>query len=1128
MEKIVIIGTNDHIYSADTFTATGVPNREVFFTVNWTDLGYSGLEEVAFSKRHIFLVQSGKILCLPDYTGVYTHSNGVSVPATWGTFPRHGGYYDDKPVTAISFDGYQAELAIIQDGTVIYADNIANWTANWRTISGNGFSRVSLSNGQCVGLVGNQLYYNPNCADANWYKVNDSSDLTEISFDGYKMTLLCIRSGLIDVYYADKMNIIEYENGNMGITPNWELRYGTPDHIHTSKISHSNGQYIAIDKTNRIFFNTDAKGKTRQVYEVVGQGIRPSFDGYNGQLPSLEDQGWSRSENTKSDNTNYPHYDGNPNFQFKGCWKGYGPGNWRSLYRSSSEGIMTAKECRDEAIRNKVRFFSLQNGGNCYLENDNLQNFNEDFDYEKYGAGFTSLCSSSKDGAQKDTYRYGSIRADHVYRALTAQEQNRHEENSASVDYNTQSDNLNYPNKDTSLPNQYNYRGCWADDNWRTRGSNNLGVTSTAKQCRDLAYNNGNINFELYSGGYCFGSNTSAYNTEAKGFTDRCQNLFGGHNTNQVYELKFTKADEDRVKGELTTILNSVKAKDVLIRAINLEVLNIVRAIDGPEDPSGDGILMNGLGYANQAFTAVSNGNSNMTLATTNSNNAFNFSAIALQNAETARRLSQDLTKQREASQMAQNAQDNSNNSIDSANLAYGNISSANANYGIVISKANAAIDESANVNTSLANARGYLDQAITEYQLHFTSSNYKSYIDTTAITAIKTEIEGYIGVTNSTIQGTSMIQINETWKYITNYIDPLIVKIRAYKTTASDQTERNQINEILSQSTTAAGIANTNANDVQASTKSQIARLSFLDTIKKQQESQLAIADAAQAQLIQSEIDEAEAKKSRLNLESSMARATKAQLAYDRSLVQINTINKQNSLMDRLNTNILNINNLTTIEGFANPLPTTNNQEINNYVKTFNNGLALFDDPNQMTKVAFDTYLHIQDNKLAKLNEDLNNLKEKASTSNASPIKSIRSMNNSAILNLESYPDKDTTKNNPKYLIYGNNGCLQYENQYEENPNTWNFKPCDANKAKQQFKITQINTLKQYNDPITNNNNKNYKIKSQSNTKLGFYTVNPIDDFDQCLQLNNDGVSVMPCNMDSSQKFSVKYNNVL
>ena len=64
----------------------------------------------------------------------------------------------------------------------------------------------------------------------------------------------------------------------------------------------------------------------------------------------------------------------------------------------------------------------------------------------------------------------------------------------------------------------------------------------------------------------------------------------------------------------------------------------------------------------------------------------------------------------------------------------------------------------------------------------------------------------------------------------------------------------------------------------------------------------------------------------------------------------------------------------MTTIEEFANtPLATETNQETNNYVKSFNNSLSLLDDPNNMNRAAFDTYLHIQDTKIASLKSNLN-----------------------------------------------------------------------------------------------------------------------------------------------------------
>ena len=89
-------------------------------------------------------------------------------------------------------------------------------------------------------------------------------------------------------------------------------------------------------------------------------------------------------------------------------------------------------------------------------------------------------------------------------------------------------------------------------------------------------------------------------------------------------------------------------------------------------------------------------------------------------------------------------------------------------------------------------------------------------------------------------------------------------------------------------------------------------------------------------------------------------------------------------------------------------------------------------------------------------------------------------------------------------------------------------IKSCNANNPNQQFITNQINSLDKYNAPITDKNNSSYLLKDSKNTQFGFYVVNPSTANDQCLQLNNDGISVMPCNMDSSQRFGTNYNTVL
>lgn len=227
---------------------------------------------------------------------------------------------------------------------------------------------------------------------------------------------------------------------------------------------------------------------------------------------------------------------------------------------------------------------------------------------------------------------------------------------------------------------------------------------------------------------------------------------------------------------------------------------------------------------------------------------------------------------------------------------------------------------------------------------------------------------------------------------------------------------------------------------------------------------------------------------------------------------------------------------------------PINNNSEIINYEKSYNNAISLLEDPNQMTKTAFDTYIHIQNNKLNTLTQNLQNLNKNINTNIPPVVKGIKSINNSKILNVEEYPNP-TARNNgmptsysgnrsakyPNYLIYGNNGCLQFSPSPTNISPTatnfsapsWSFKSCDSNNANQQFNFNQINTLAQYNKPITNSNNSRYLLNDSSNTQYGFYIVNPSSTFDQCLQLNNDGLSIMPCTMDSSQRFKQMYNYI-
>lgn len=184
---------------------------------------------------------------------------------------------------------------------------------------------------------------------------------------------------------------------------------------------------------------------------------------------------------------------------------------------------------------------------------------------------------------------------------------------------------------------------------------------------------------------------------------------------------------------------------------------------------------------------------------------------------------------------------------------------------------------------------------------------------------------------------------------------------------------------------------------------------------------------------------------------------------------------------------------------------------EIKEYSDNYNRYVALLDDPNQLNKAAFDTFMYIQNKKINNLQTQLASLPTQAAiqTSNSNSIKAIKNLGNSHILNVQEYPSATAANNGavsyPNYLIYGNNGCLQYDSG---NSTTLSFQPCNANNQKQQF----------------------YK-KSISNDK---YNINPSSsDSSNCLQLNSDGLSVMPCdssntNIAKNQQFSPLYRTVM
>ncbi len=259
--------------------------------------------------------------------------------------------------------------------------------------------------------------------------------------------------------------------------------------------------------------------------------------------------------------------------------------------------------------------------------------------------------------------------------------------------------------------------------------------------------------------------------------------------------------------------------------------------------------------------------------------------------------------------------------------------------------------------------------------------------------------------------------------------------------------------------------------------------------------------------------------------------------------------INKQNVIITQLNSNIDKLTNFfNNIQNYNSnePVPTGEHfvdtitlnsdtfPEIKSYAEIYNKNVALLDDPNELQSKTFDAYIYMQNNKIKKMRDELKLLQETIQDNKKEipAIKSFKSMNNSQSFNIELY--NESNPNNsieyPNYLIYGNNGCLEYEKNITDGAK-WNFKSCDANNKNQQFVSTKIDNIDTYNSFINSETNKDRIIKDNTSTLFGFNVINPINSDPQdkqCLQLNNDGLSVMPCSLDFSQRFRESYSTVM
>ena len=111
--------------------------------------------------------------------------------------------------------------------------------------------------------------------------------------------------------------------------------------------------------------------------------------------------------------------------------------------------------------------------------------------------------------------------------------------------------------------------------------------------------------------------------------------------------------------------------------------------------------------------------------------------------------------------------------------------------------------------------------------------------------------------------------------------------------------------------------------------------------------------------------------------------------------------------------------------------------------------------------------------------------------------------------------------------MVFGNGKCLSFKktkNNEDKLVNEYKFVDCNRQEQEQLFKIDKVYNKNQYNNKI---NNPIHQITSTKFDTMGFYAVSPKDDLKECLTLNNDGLTIQPCDLNSNQRYTV-FNKIV
>lgn len=196
--------------------------------------------------------------------------------------------------------------------------------------------------------------------------------------------------------------------------------------------------------------------------------------------------------------------------------------------------------------------------------------------------------------------------------------------------------------------------------------------------------------------------------------------------------------------------------------------------------------------------------------------------------------------------------------------------------------------------------------------------------------------------------------------------------------------------------------------------------------------------------------------------------------------------------------------------------------------------------DKNKLKQIFNINFLqHLQNKEIEKLEDDLKNLSGKVPKTEDKLTKGLKGIDTGAILKVGYIDNEDYDFiANPKFSLVmdeGKQSCVGYLPKKESNENneveTVTEVGCDYDlEAKnQKFSYRKINNNTDFNNALNPDYN-NYKVADYYNlNNYPFYIIHPYQkdengatyiESTECLTLNDDGLSVEPCYLKSSQRF--------